>query len=161
MTDFGTCILVQCSVQYILQLSICFLGYKIVPVCFKVLADPVAIVVGDRPSCSPFLWYSPPQSLLYESWSKKILKRLRTRFLMFFFSFFSEGRIYDLWCSPPNSATTDPLNQCFLMPSSRSRRLRNFLSFLGLILVSFLFSFFPFFNLPAVDENVDTGVDDQ
>ena len=101
------------------------------------LADPAAIVTGVRPSCSPFLWYSPPQSLLCESWRKKISKRLRTRFLWFL--------RFTLWCSPPKSATTDPLNQCFLIPSSRSRRLRNFLSFLGLILY-FLFSFFSFFQ---------------
>ena len=29
----------------------------------------------------------------------------------------------------PRSATSEPLNRCFLMPSSRSKRLRNFLSF--------------------------------
>ena len=145
---------------YILQFSIFFLWYKIVPVCFKVLADPAAIVAAVRPSCSPFLWYSPPQSLLYMKVEER--KYWKGWGLGFYdlFEFFSENGFYGLRCSSPNSATTDPLNQCFLIPSSRSRRLRNFLSFLGLILFIFIF-IFPFFNLPAVDENVDTGVDDQ
>ena len=91
---------------------------------------------------------------------KENIKKAEDLVTIIFWGVFSESGIYNLWCSPPNSATTDPLNQRFLIPSSLSRRLRNFLSFLGLIL-SFLFSFFPFFNLPAVDENVDTGVDDQ